>query len=273
MKDVETMKYKKASPSDKDYTKVKKIYEEVLFILEEDEIACDFDLVYALYKKYFSKISDYPKFSATVNKKTTSKRRYTVGGNRKRRMSKKKGGNDDCRDCMKGSFLILGTGAIITFIMCGGMSRGNMHSVYGQVFMILGIIFVSILGFAIVMGISPAFINFFSRRCRYLLGVCQGIRDGLYENVEQLRDEIQTAEAQPVDGIPSEFPRAHVDSPGENIIYIDAAIDPNNVEPDPVNRICGRFLCYIYWLCQRDIEVLATPVVVQPPPPPPTQTV
>lgn len=271
MKDVKTMKYEKACPSEKDYAKVKKIYTDVLFILEEQENTRDFHLVYALYNKYYLQFSPIVKKQTYIKQKSYIRRRNTRGGNRKRRMSKKRGGNG-YSDCLKIIYLILGTGAVITFITCAGLSRGDMNSVYGQVFKILGMMFASILGSAIVYGISPAFINFFTRRCRYLLVVCQGIRDGLYENVEQLHDAIIQAEIQQADEVlqPEDpqalvemgFPHAYVAyiNSEDRIIQIDAPIDPINVESDEVNRIYGRFLCYMYWHCQRDIELNASPV-------------
>lgn len=268
------MKDVKADPNGQDYKKVKKIYEEVLYILGENEKSCDFHLVYALYNKYYLQFSPIVKKQTSIKQKSSMRRRNTRGGNRKRRMSKKRGGNGYL-DCLKIIYLFLGTGAVITFIMCGGMSRGNMNSVYGQVFKILGMMFASILGSAIVYGISPAFVNLFNiitQRCGYLRGVCERIRSGAYNNVQELRDaiigaEIQTATEvhQPVDQqavVEMDIPYVSVDYTNneDRIIQIDAPINPINVESDEVNRIYGRFLCYMYWHCQRDIELNASPV-------------
>jgi hypothetical protein len=192
-------------------------------------------------------------------------------------MSKKKGGNDDCRDCMKGSFIILGTGAVITFIMCGGMSRGNMHSVYGQIFKILGFMFVSIILFAIVMKISPACVNFFTRRCSYILGVCQRIRNGLYENVQQLHDairgaEISTAEISTAETLNTTLEIINQeDQPPQayavlTIPYVD--IVPFNSENEDVQvqvqQRLGACLCLIRFFYRQEIAtVIQEPQAIQ----------
>jgi hypothetical protein len=198
-------------------------------------------------------------------------------------MSKK--GGERCLDCMKGIYLILGYASFITMIVCGALSHGDMNSTYGHIFVDIWITYASILGAAIVAGISSAcfqqqcaqFLNgidtFILERCGYLSEVCQGIREGLYTNVQELRTAIRRAETQtatevlePVDPqalVEMGFPNANVEYIlGQTIVNI-RPIDPVNVEPDPVNQTYGRFLCYIYWVCKRDIEVLATPVEIQ----------
>jgi hypothetical protein len=286
MKDVrEPPKYEKADSTDTDYTKVKNIYKDLLFFVDKPEDSCDFDLVYALYKKYYSKfsaISDIVKKQLFTKKKLSHNRRNTRGGNRKKRMSKKGG---ECLDCMKGIYLILGYASFITMIVCGALSHGDMNSTYGHVFVYIWITYASILGAAIVAGISSAcfgqqcaqFLNgidtFILERCGYLSGVCQGIREGLYTNVQGLHTAIREAEIQtatevlqPADPqalVEMRIVHANVHHISRQGIINVLPIDPVNVEPDPVNQTYGRFLCYIYWGCKRDIEVLATPVEIQ----------